>query len=172
MDLPQSLQTIAEISIAFAGFSGLVVALRREPGPLTNIQKYRLQVLLILAFGALFLSLLPELLHDFGASAERVWIYSSTILSLYSVVFVAFWLGKSRKLMRTVPEIFNRFALSRMTAGHSIIVLLQLASIFLLLGDKRAGAYIAGLIWYLLHSAQQFARMLFIQPKDARSEEA
>jgi hypothetical protein len=46
------------------------------------------------------------------------------------------------------------------------IVLLQLASIFSLLGDQRAGAYIAGLIWYLLHSAQQFTRMLFIQPRD------
>jgi hypothetical protein len=165
MNIPESLQTIAEISIAFAGFSGLVVALRRKAGPLTTVQKYRLQVLLALAFGAMFLSLLPELLDNFAVSEERTWRYASAALSLYSIIFVFWWLGRSRQLMRSVPEIFNWFALSRMTTGHILIVLLQLGIVFSLLGDKSSGAYIAGLIWYLIHAAQQFSRMLFVQPR-------
>ncbi len=61
-----SLQTIAEISIGLAGFSGLVVALREGSGSLDDIQKYRLRILFSLSFGAMFLSLLPDTLMNFG----------------------------------------------------------------------------------------------------------
>jgi len=37
-----------------------VASLLLFAGPQTDIQKYRLQILLSLAFGAMFLSLLPE----------------------------------------------------------------------------------------------------------------
>jgi len=52
LNIPESLQTIAEISIGLAGFSGFVVALRKDSGPLDDIQKYRLRILLSLSFGA------------------------------------------------------------------------------------------------------------------------
>ena len=66
--IPDSLQTIAEISIGLAGFSGLVVALRKGSGPLSDIQKYRLRILFSLSFGAMFLSLLPDTLVNFGGA--------------------------------------------------------------------------------------------------------
>ncbi len=164
MDTPDSLQTIAEIGIAFAGFSGLIVALRKNTGPLTAVDKYRLQTLLALAFGAMFLSLLPETLQHFGTPVQIIWPLASTTLSVYSIVFMFWWIAMSRRIMRSVPEIFNWFAISRMVAGHVLVVLLQLAVIFSLLQEIGIGAYITALIWYLLHAAQQFARMLFVQP--------
>ena len=164
MDIPDSLQTIAEIGIAFAGFSGLIVALRKNTGPLTAVDKYRLQILLALAFGAMFLSLLPETLQHFGTPVQIIWPLASTALSVYSIVFMFWWIAMSRRMMRSVPEIFNWFAFSRMIAGHVLVVLLQLAVIFSLLQEIGIGAYITALIWYLLHAAQQFARMLFVQP--------
>lgn len=165
MILPQSLQTIAEISIAFAGFSGLVVALRKSPGPLTDVQKYRLRVLLTLAFGAMFLALLPELLANFGLGEEETWRWSHLAITLYSAVFVSWWLSSSARMRRVTPEIFHWFALTRMTAGHIVILVLQVSVILGWVEDRHVGAYLAGLVWYLLHAAQQFARMLFIQPK-------
>ena len=51
-----------------------------------------------------------------------------------------------------------------MTVGHIAIILLQIANIFSLIADTGATAYVIGLIWYLIHAAQQFARMLFVQP--------
>lgn len=167
MDTPESLQTIAEIGVAFAGFSGLIVALRKSAGPLTEVQKYRLQVLLSLAFGAMFLSFVPELLYDFGASSAEIWVLSSIVLSIYSVLFLAWWLTASLRIKTTVPEIFNWFALSRMAIGHVVVVFLQLAVVFSLLEQSSAGAYSAALIWYLIHAAQQFTRMLFVQPRGA-----
>ena len=167
MDIPQSLQIIAEIGIGLAGFSGLIVAFRKDEGPLTNVQKYRLQVLLSLAFGAMFLALLPELLHYMGVSPDRLWALAALVLSCYSIVFVIWWIIASHRLKASVPEIFNWFAFSRMAAGHIIVVLLQLAVIFSLLDGIFPGAYLAALIWYLLHAVQQFTRMLFVQPRNA-----
>ncbi len=165
MDIPQSLQIIAEIGIGLAGFSGLIVAFRKDAGPLTSVQKYRLQILLALAFGAMFLALLPELLHYMGVPPDRLWTLAGLVLTCYSVVFVIWWITASYRLKASVPEIFDWFAFSRMAAGHIIAVLLQLAVIFSLLDDTSPGPYLAALMWYLLHAVQQFTRMLFVQPK-------
>ena len=167
MAIPQSLQVIAEIGIGFAGFSGLIVAFRRDAGPLTNVQKYRLQVLLSLAFGAMFLSLLPEMLQYMGVPPNRLWALAGLVLLCYSLVFLYWWITASQRIKTSVPEIFNWFAFSRMAAGHTIVVFLQLAVIFSLLDETSPGPYLAALIWYLVHAAQQFTRMLFVQPKNA-----
>ena len=168
MEIPQSLQTIAEISIAFAGFSGLIVALRKNVGPLTGLEKYRLQILLTLAFGAMFLSFLPELLENLGTSAHDIWVYAGSALSLYSIGFLLWWTLVSRRFAKAFPEIFNWTAFIRMSVGHIAIILLQLSVIFSLVTDIGAAAFVIALVWYLIHSAQQFARMLFVQPNASR----
>jgi len=165
MDVPQALQTIAEISIAFAGFSGLVVALRRNTGPLTDVQKYRLRVLLVLAFGAMFLSLLPELLAEFRVVPARLWLWASAVAMIFSAAFLVWWIAASRRMMRLVPEIFDGFAVFRMASGHVVVAALLLGVITGWIGERSAGAYTSALVWYLLHAAQQFSRMLFIQPR-------
>jgi hypothetical protein len=165
MELPGSLEAIAQIGVTFAGFSGLIVAFRKDAGPLTRIHKYRLQVLLSLSLGATFLSLLPELLLSFGVATEAMWRLSSVALSLYSVVFMIWWMTASLKVMSTDPGIFNWFAITRMTAGHIVIVLAQFSFLFSIVSIKGPAAYLVGLIWYLLHAAQQFTRMLYVRPK-------
>jgi hypothetical protein len=169
MHIPQSLQTIAEISIAFAGFSGLIVALRKTVGPLTELEKYRLQILLTLAFGAMFLSFLPEVLESLGIGEHDTWVYGGSALCIYSTIFLVWWIYASRSFARASPEIFHRSAFFRMTAGHVAIILLQLSAIFSLVVEKGEAAYIIALVWYLIHAAQQFARMLFVQPSIADS---
>jgi len=159
------MQTIAEISIAFAGFTGLIVALRKNDGPMTVVHKYRLKILLALAFGAMFLSLLPDLLGNYGIPAEFIWPSASAVLSVYSAVFLYWWISSSRRIMQSHPSLFNWPAFSRMAAGHVLVALLQLTVVFSLIRDIGAAAYISALVWYLLHAAQQFARMLFIQPE-------
>ena len=165
MEIPGSLQTISEIGVAIAGFSGLIVAFRRNTGPLTYVEKYRLKVLLNLALGAMFLAFVPEIAHQLGVSPRRLWRLSGGVLAIYSIVFIVWWLVASRRLMRLVPEIFHWSAFSRMAAGHVIVILLQLGVTFALLDGYATGIYLLGLVWYLMHAAQQFTRMLFIQPK-------
>lgn len=162
MQLPESLYTIAEISIALAGFSGLVVALRKNRGPLSSVEKYRLQILLILALGALFLSFLPELLAGFSVDPALLWPFASTLVAMYSVVFVIWWLIASRRIARVAPEIFSRLAFARMVVGHAIVVLLLLAVASTVVRESAGAIYVLAMIWYLVHAAQQFIRMLFV----------
>jgi hypothetical protein len=170
MHIPQSLQTIAEISIAFAGFSGLIVALRKAVGPLTEIEKYRLQILLTLAFGAMFLSFFPEVLESLGVGEHETWVYAGSALCVYSTIFLVWWIYASRSFARAFPEIFHWSAFFRMTAGHVAVMLFQLSAIFSLVVDKGAAVFVIALVWYLIHAAQQFSRMLFVQPIIADSD--
>ena len=168
--IPEFLQTIAEIGIGLAGFSGLVVALRGRSGPLTELQKYRMRLLFMLAFGAMFLALLPAILESFGVPAERIWFDSAATMFVYSTWFLLTWMIPARRYAKTVPEIFNWYAFSIMSAGHTVVVLLQLATMLGIIEARAPGAYAAGLIWYLVHGAQQFMRMLFILPKTEKNE--
>jgi hypothetical protein len=86
-------------------------------------------------------------------------------MSVYSTVFLLWWVLASRRIVRLVPEIFHWSAFSRMAAGHAVNLLLQLGIVFSILDLQGEGILSIGLIWYLIHAAQQFARMLFIQPK-------
>ncbi len=166
--IPDSLQTIAEISIGLAGFSGLVVALRKASGPIDEIQKYRLRILFSLSFGAMFLSLLPDTLVNFGVPDERVWIDSSAAIFACSFLFIAWWIVSSRRMARIAPEIFSWAAFSTMATGHTIVLLLQLAVMLGLLETRAPGVIAFGLMWYLIHAAQQFVRMLFVQPRESQ----
>ena len=165
MEIPGFYQTIAEISVAIAGFSGLIIALRKDSGPLTAVQKYRLQVLLLLSFGAMFLSLVPEFLLNWGVSAETLWLVFAITLIVCSLLFLAWWLSASMRIKESDPQIFNWFAFSRMVAGHVVVVLVLLSAVLPLPGAPIVAACSLALLWYLVHSAQQFTRMLFIRPR-------
>jgi hypothetical protein len=164
--IPDFLQTIAEISIGLAGFSGLIVALRKTPGPLTDVQKYRLRILFALTFGAMFLSLLPDLLVNFGIPDHRIWFVSSAAMFAYSLIFVSWMIAGARRLAKVVPEIFDWLRFWSLTGAHIVVLLLQFAVMTKLVVDWAPGAFSLGLIWYLMHAAQQFVRMLFILPRN------
>lgn len=170
MDIPDWYQTVAEIAIGLAGFSGLAVALRRDVGPLSEIQKFRMGVLFGMTFGALFLALLPGLLFDFGVANSMLWPLASAIMIVWSLLFMYLWLSRSRRVARSAPEIFNWLALSIMTTGHVLNLVLQFGFLFAWFGFEPQGVFGAGLIWYLTHGAQQFVRMLFIQPREEHEQ--
>lgn len=164
--IPDILQTIAEISIGLAGFSGLIVAFRKSPGPLTDVQKFRLRILFANAFGAMFLSLLPDLLMSFGVPGSRIWFDSSAALLGCSVIFIAWFVVAGHRIAKIAPEIFNWIIFYSMTSGHIIVVMLQGAVMIGFIQGRAPGAFTVGLIWYLVHATFQFVRMLFILPRN------
>lgn len=166
VDIPDWYQTIAEIGIGLAGFSGLAVALRKRAGPLSEIQIYRMSILFALSLGAMFLSLLPHVAHELGIGNESTWIVASLAMLIWSGLFLYWWIASSRRIARAAPEIFNWRAFATMAAGHTINLLLQLSVVLSLFDTVMPGIFGAGLIWYLIHASQQFARMLFIQPRN------
>lgn len=79
--------TVAEVSVAFAGFAGLVTVLARrlKPGE-RELDIVRLRDMLLLSFLATAFSLFPTLPAVFGASDALVWRLSSGF-------FAAAWMG-------------------------------------------------------------------------------
>ena len=167
MSIPDSLQTISEISIGLAGFSGLIVALRRNPGPLTDVQKYRLRILFAMTFGAMFLSLLPDLLLGFRVPEARIWFDSSAAMFAYSAGFIYWMVTRALRVAKVAPEIFNWLVFSSLTIGHGVVLLMQFGVMTSFIEGRAPGAFALGLIWYLGHAAQQFIRMMFILPRNA-----
>ena len=161
-----SLQVIAEVGIALAGFSGLIIAFRKDRGPLDDIQKFRMSLLFLLAFGATFLSFVPDLLSSLAVPEAQIRFDASASLFLYSSILLWWWFGRSRRLAKIVPEIFNWYAFTTMAVGHVIVLVLQLGVMLGIFDTRAAGMFALGLTWYLIHAAQQFVRMLFIHPKD------
>ena len=166
----ESLTTVAEIGIALAGFSGLVVVLRKNTGPLNEIEKFRMSVLLAAAFGAMFLALLPAALQHLGFTDDTLWRTSSAFLVIFSIAFVIGWVMSSRRFFSVAREIFSVPAFSLMTFGHLINLTLQLSVTLGLWEGRSAGIYLLGLLWLLAHASQQFVRMLFIQPRPISSD--
>ena len=165
MEFPEYLQTIGEVGIGLVGFSGLILALRKSVGPLTEVHKYRLQVLFSLSFGAIFLSFLPELLFTFGVRQDLVWSQACACVLLYSLFFLVWWFSRTFRIKKSNPEIFTWAVFRLIVSAHVIVIFLQLAYILSIVEIAGAAVFSLALIWYLLHSAHQFVRMLFLQPK-------
>ena len=66
MSAEDFLLTLAEVSITFAGFSGLLAVVRRLGSPWTPAEVVGLWYMVATTVGALFFSLLPFLLFFFG----------------------------------------------------------------------------------------------------------
>ncbi|HSG98106.1 MAG TPA: hypothetical protein VLA11_08950, partial [Woeseiaceae bacterium] len=122
-------------------------------------------VLFLLSFGAIFLSFLPELLFTFGVRHALVWNLASAGLLLYSLMFLVWWFSRTIRIKKSNPEIFTWTVFRLVASVHIIVMLIQLAFILSILDVAGAGAFSLALIWYLLHSAHQFVRMLFVQPE-------
>ena len=157
---------IAQLALGVAGFSGIAMYFKRKPGPLTNVEVYRVAILFLNSFAALFLSLAPFPLQAFELSADTTWRVCSALVALFSIVFHAYYLPLSQRYRRQVPEIFNPYSMALTYSGGIGNTLLQLLNAFGLVSNHLDAVFMLGVIWLLFHATFQFGRILFIQPID------
>lgn len=164
MDQTEVLLTVAEVALGLAGFSGVMTAFRQRPGQLTAVEIYRLAVLPGASFGAMFLAFLPLALEQLGINGASVWSSASSVMAAFSVIAVFIFLAASRRVNRQAAEIFNWDIFGATTLGHFANVWLQLFNAVHSSDTAAPGIYVVGLLWYLLHAAMQFSRILVVQP--------
>ena len=87
MQASDELLTIAELAIALAGFSGVVVAFAHQ-GKLTAIDRSRFAGLLSLSMGAAVVAFVPSLLHFLGLAGPALWRGSSVAFIVIAVLFL------------------------------------------------------------------------------------
>jgi hypothetical protein len=155
------LQTIAEISVAFTGFTGVVAVFgRRADQPWIPLELFRFRVLLGASLAALLFSLLPFIFHYAGVSNRLTWTAGSALITLHLAIVAA---HDARTLVR-IPRERHRAPLhgpellvSAIALGVWLIQVLNVLSFF---GDRSFAAYLVALIYYLFVAAVNFIRLL------------
>ena len=100
--LPQfSFDTIAEVSIAIAGFSGLAAAFRtRRMRDWAEWERIWFWYILTWSFGSLLFSLLPPVLGGLGLAPSGAWALSSLLLALFILGAVGLGARRGSQLHR------------------------------------------------------------------------
>jgi hypothetical protein len=166
-------ETIAEISIALAGFSGIVAVMgQRASGEWSPAELTRLRLLLEVSLLVVFLSFLPALMLR-GTSPTVAWRVSSGVCGLAHLLPLAMYIVRWRRLgwqkpvhEATPPLFFNAYSLALATGGL-IIILLQLMIAAGFTPGEPSLIYEISLLWLLGVGAVQFVYLLLYRKLEA-----
>ena len=90
MEAEGILTTLAEVAIAIAGFSGIVVALQNRTVDWSETDKLRFSALLQVSFGCVIFSFVPIVLYLMHPSEPFVWRWSSSLWLVYIACTAAY----------------------------------------------------------------------------------
>ena len=90
MEAEGILTTLAEVAIAIAGFSGVVVALQNRTVVWSEMDKLRFSMLLQVSFGGVLFSFVPIVLYLMHPSEPFVWRWSSGLWLVYIACTAAY----------------------------------------------------------------------------------
>jgi hypothetical protein len=150
----ESFHSIAGIAVAFAGFTGIVLAVRRSvDARAAAVQRSRLLDLLLASLGAIFFAYLPEAVAAFGVDGTLSWRACALTFVVYHTaeVLVAAKIGGHVVLTRSdwilVPT-------------GALVMLAQWATVFGFFEPYVQAVYFVALLWLLFVAAYQFAHLL------------
>lgn len=173
MDWADVLLTIAEVSIAFAGFASIVAILGgREGGGWRTEDVDRFWVMIEYSFAALFFAVVPFALFHLGVGEPDLWPLGSALMA-------AFLLGYA--VMVTRRLIRHRLAGRVRSHWLSLSVLYGICTV--LVGaqglnaiaspfDEPFGVYLAGILWLLFGAGFMFMRLLSVVRPERRFSES
>ena len=165
MEEAETLQTIAEVAIAIAGFTGVVVVFGgRVRGKWTRLESDRLWLLLAQALIATLLSFLPLLLYFGGLANEPLWRLSNGAFATAFAGIGAHIAFKQRGLERYSEAsssaawfVYSTFAIGTLIAAAQVAyaagILPARGSFLFLLGLLFLVAMAVSNFWQLLISS-------------------
>ena len=164
------LVAIAQIAVALAGFSGLVVATRdASPKGWSPRDLWSLAWMFGASIGSLFLALLPSLLFFLRLRTEVVWMLASFLMAAFLVVFALTMALFSRRLSRLGerPRVryFSTFA-TLLLFGCGCLAGFGALGRF---GQAAVGVFVLGLIACLFVSALALVVFLMIFARTAEA---
>jgi len=159
MDGAESFSTIAEVAIAFLGFTGVVGVFAGRSHPIAV--SFRLWVMVEFGLALLLLALLPMVLHHLGWAAPRLWVACSIATLLFLVGHLVFVVPRIARYMRSgvwdgVPTVLNY-------SFPALYFACLVTQVFNALGvglGRSHGGYLLGLFLLLAASGFNFISML------------
>ena len=165
-DPHDTLAIFAEVSVALAGFSGIVIAFgQRSLGSLSTLEIRRLSNLFSLSGLALVLSLVAiSLLHIEALDHSSLWRGASAIVFLLVTPWLILDLVKVRRLDPRERAGVNLYLLSFFDSLAAAMLILQLANCFLIVA---AWPFFLGLALVVAGAFQQFILLVRMGFRDA-----
>jgi hypothetical protein len=128
MEAEGILTTLAEVAIAIAGFSGIVVAFQNRAVDWSEMDKLRFSALLQLSFGCVFFSLVPIVLYLMNPSEPFVWRWSSGLWLVYIACTAAYRVPQLPRVSAPGSDT-SKAALGFLFSVSCTSVLLQVANV-------------------------------------------
>jgi hypothetical protein len=156
----ETLNTLAEVAIALAGFSSVVVLFRRRSdGRWDGAEANRFRGMIVHALHAAGFAFVPQILHYFLPGDAMVWAVSSLMLGVSTLLHVS---------------IAGRLELATSRSGAFIVLisgltifLLQLANLFSWLGPPGPGLFLVGIFWHTAQAGFLFFVLVGVRPGPA-----
>ena len=158
MDSEGPLLTIAEISVALAGFASIVVAIRgANPSGWSRQDRFGLANVFAASLAALVGSLVPFPLHQLALSDTTVWSISNALFVVMPVAYLTFLVVRQRGSPPRLPWLFWGLA----GTGCGLVLALTLASLGLVV-PPGPGLLLVALIYSLLTGFAQLGTFLLL----------
>ena len=159
---PEILYTLAEISVAIADFSVIVVLFKRGDSVGWRTEDAdRFHGMILHAMSAASFCFVPSAVAIFSSSPSVVWALSSGALGvqilLHGLVIVR------------IPTIKKSEVLPQMVLGLGIVVMLFMN----VLGvgfDREFGPFLGGIFWHLLSAGTLFVQLIWISPENIQRD--
>lgn len=152
MEIEEAVFTIAEIAVALAGFTGIVVVLGSRGDVWDDSEILRLHTLLRASLSALFCSFVPLVVTEIGLEAVGVWELSALIIGSVMAVNLVIFGVRSRGTVLPLSQ--------RMYFVGGAVISLGLFSAAAGVLENGSLAVLVGLLWQLFIAAQNFVQLL------------
>ncbi len=172
MEAEGTLEVIAEISIAFTGFAGIVGAL--AGGRLRPDQPHvwlPFWAMIEVGLGTLFAALFPLLPYHLGLPDQQVWSASSGLLVILIACHLVFMSPRFLRALRDPSYV--RLPATRIPARLALVIAFvsQLLNAIGIGLPQSAGGFLIGLYSLLLLSGLFFVHLMFVlvRPEDGNN---
>ena len=158
MEIVESLLTVAEISIAVAGFSGVIATFQLRQ--IEHVSRGRVVAVWMIVNISLFMALfcaLPFVLVQFALEDKSVWAISSALLGVYGITIGPFVI-RNMRLRREKLQVRILFT-SLPIIGVALVVVNFLNSLGIIF-SQEAGPFLALVVFLLSLACYNFARLM------------
>jgi hypothetical protein len=162
MDAGSTLEAIAQIGVALAGFAGVVGALAGELRPADPGIWLPFWVMISSGLTIVFAALFPFLPYYFGAPDRVIWVASSTFVTILTACNLVYFTPRFLRAQH-VGVLAGTLAFSVFL--HIISFLLLVSQILNILGvglSQSVGGFLIGLYLMLLISVLNFVFLLYV----------
>ena len=157
MEAASTLEVLAEIAIAIAGFSGVVTALSIRTSQWSDLDKIRIRMLLQASFATVLFSLLPLVLFSTTLQNPTIWVIASSGWLIYMGVSTIPFVVRAIRKASQGPDSFGRPMVALFLGIVGSVFVVQVLNVAIL---RTAWPHLTAMVGGLFGASIAFLRLI------------